>query len=151
MYIKVKNGKVEKYPYTIGDLRRDNPNTSFPREIPAEVMEDYGMYSVSRTNKPVVDYTKSVKQGDPVLVEGRWVQQWIVTEATPQEIAVRTEREAQKVRKQRDELLAKTDWMALSDSTLSNEWAEYRRLLREVPQQPNFPHDVSWPIEPSSS
>jgi hypothetical protein len=31
LLVKTANGQVEQFPYTLGDLRRDNPQTSFPK------------------------------------------------------------------------------------------------------------------------
>jgi hypothetical protein len=55
---------------------------------------------------------------------------------------------ATKVRAQRDELLAKSDYMALADR-ITDEWRTYRQALRDVPAQSGFPTNVTWPIEPS--
>jgi hypothetical protein len=52
------------------------------------------------------------------------------------------------VRAERDRLLAATDWMALSDVTMSPEWATYRQALRDVTEQVGFPDNVTWPIAP---
>ena len=54
----------------------------------------------------------------------------------------------QEVRAQRDRLLAETDYLALSDSTLSADMATYRQALRDVPSQEGFPADVTWPVKP---
>ena len=45
------------------------------------------------------------------------------------------------LRRQRDVLLAETDWMANSDVTMSDAWATYRQSLRDLPS--NSPN-VSW-------
>jgi len=58
-------------------------------------------------------------------------------------------REAEKVRQERNQLLSKTDWMANSDVTMSDEWRTYRQALRDVPEQSGFPNDVTWPTKPS--
>jgi hypothetical protein len=55
---------------------------------------------------------------------------------------------ATKVRAQRDELLAKSDYMALADR-ITDAWRTYRQALRDVPAQAGFPTNVTWPIEPS--
>ena len=55
---------------------------------------------------------------------------------------------ADQVRAERDSKLAATDWMALSDNTLTAEWATYRQALRDVPDQVGFPENVDWPVEP---
>jgi len=57
--------------------------------------------------------------------------------------------ESEQVREKRDALLTKTDWMANSDVTMSDEWRTYRAALRDVPAQAGFPTSVTWPIEPS--
>jgi len=54
----------------------------------------------------------------------------------------------QEVRSQRNALLAETDYLALSDATLSSEMATYRQALRDVPSQAGFPTSVTWPTKP---
>lgn len=58
------------------------------------------------------------------------------------------DRVAVKVRAERDEKLAATDWRASSDLTLSTEWATYRQALRDIPSQEGFPNTITWPTEP---
>jgi len=55
---------------------------------------------------------------------------------------------AAKARKIRDDLLIETDWLGLSDVTMSSAWATYRQALRDVPEQDNFPHTITWPDKP---
>ena len=52
------------------------------------------------------------------------------------------------IRDKRDLLLSDTDWMALSDNTMSPEWATYRQALRDITAQEGFPYSVNWPIKP---
>tara|TARA_R110001632_G_scaffold36801_4_gene92925 strand:- start:257 stop:520 length:264 start_codon:yes stop_codon:yes gene_type:complete len=52
------------------------------------------------------------------------------------------------VRNQRDSLLASTDWMALSDVTMSDAMTTYRQALRDIPAQSGFPSSVTWPTKP---
>lgn len=52
------------------------------------------------------------------------------------------------VRKERDALLAATDWMANSDVTMTSGWATYRQALRDVPAQSGFPNTITWPTKP---
>ena len=60
------------------------------------------------------------------------------------------------LREERDQRLAKTDWRASSDLTLSSEWATYRQALRDLPANstPSLDNDnnltgVTWPTEPT--
>ena len=51
-------------------------------------------------------------------------------------------------RRERNALLAETDWMAGSDITMSSAWKTYRQALRDLPAQSGFP-DVAFPTKPS--
>ena len=58
------------------------------------------------------------------------------------------------IRKERDRLIAETDWMMLSDTgTVSAAWKNYRKALREIPQSQDSVKtfsDIDWPDKPSS-
>jgi hypothetical protein len=45
--------------------------------------------------------------------------------------------------------LSETDYLALSDNTLTPEMAAYRQELRDITTQINFPESIVWPIKPS--
>lgn len=53
------------------------------------------------------------------------------------------------VRRQRDALLAQSDWTQLPDVPLATKerWAIYRQALRDVTLQPD-PFSVVWPVAP---
>ena len=56
------------------------------------------------------------------------------------------------LRRQRDALLAETDWMANSDVTMSDAWTTYRQALRDITTQ--TPSDdalsnITFPTKPS--
>ena len=62
------------------------------------------------------------------------------------------------LRVERDKRIAKTDWRASSDLTLSDAWKTYRQALRDLPASatPKLGSDyeldltsVTWPTEPS--
>jgi len=55
------------------------------------------------------------------------------------------------LRQERNQRLAQTDWRALSDQSLSQEWADYRQSLRDITQDLATVEDVDsvvWPSEP---
>ena len=57
-----------------------------------------------------------------------------------------TEDEARTIR---DSLLQNSDHMVLADSPYDTiEIRVYRQALRDVPQQPNFPENITWPVVP---
>jgi hypothetical protein len=143
LLVKITNGEVEQFPYTLGNLRRDNPQTSFPKQIPSAIFEGYGVYSVTESDRPSYDnLVQRLVRGTPVYSDS-----WNVgytAENLPQDQA-----EAN-VRNSRDSLLADTDWMALSDVTMSTEMGAYRQALRDVTGQSGFPYNITWPTKPNA-
>jgi len=59
------------------------------------------------------------------------------------------EQAATEIRERRDALLTDCDWTQATDSPLSEDirigWRIYRQALRDIPEQPGFPWDVTWP------
>jgi hypothetical protein len=149
MYVKVKDGKVEQYPYTLGMLFQENPETSFPENISHELLAGFGVFPVASVPMPEVDYTKNVEQTFPVQEEGSWVQTWKIVAAGEQEIVERTNQQGDLVRSERNAKLSACDWTQLPDAPVNKDaWAEYRQNLRDVTQQAGFPWNVVWPQPP---
>lgn len=149
-YVKINNEVVEKYPYTLFDLRKDNQNVSFPREPRSETLARFNIFEVSLAEKPEVDYTKNVAEGVPQKIDGVWTQVWDITDATSSQISERTDMEAEEVRYQRNHKLAASDWTQVADAQVDQQaWATYRQALRDIPAQAGFPWDVTWPKKPS--
>jgi hypothetical protein len=82
MYVKVSNGVIEKYPYSINQLRQDNAQVSFPNEIPSSLLNEYGVFAVEQADVPTVELNQNVAEGLPQLVNGTWKQNWVITNAT---------------------------------------------------------------------
>jgi len=154
MYLKANNGVVEKYPYSIGLLRKDNPSTSFPKKPSDAVLADYGVYPVRETNPTVGANQKLVKSWTPELVNGEWVLNHQAVDMTAEEITERDDVVAANVREKRDQLLTETDWTVLQDSPLTDaqtaDWVIYRQALRDITDHANFPYlaDADWPTKP---
>jgi len=54
-----------------------------------------------------------------------------------------------KIRDERDQLLASSDWTQVADAPVDQSaWAEYRQALRDVPSQKGFPNSIVWPDKP---
>jgi hypothetical protein len=151
MYALIKNEQVEKYPYSIGLLRKDNPQTSFPANLNNELLAEWNVYLVNPTPKPKTDQTKNVVEGTPVNENG-WKQVWIITDATAEEIAQRTEEQEFNVRLERDQKLVESDWVVIKSMETEvpeiEAWKFYRQALRNIPQQSGFPWNVVWPKKP---
>ena len=53
------------------------------------------------------------------------------------------------LRNKRNGLIEKSDWMANSDITMTDEWTTYRQSLRDLPANTTDPADPTWPTPPS--
>jgi len=141
---------VVRYPYTLTDLKFDNPGISFPETITDEVAANLNCFPVVPGTQPVIADTYTVNYEASVVKQGdQWVQQWVSTAATPEEIEERTDDKATELRVERLRLLEQFDWTQLPDVPVDTAaWATYRQELRDVPQQEGFPWDVNWPTPP---
>ena len=151
MYVKVENNQIVQYPYSIEQFRADNSNISFPSEISNEILANHSVYPVSNDPIPAYDPTtqRVVKSNTPILRDGEWIITKSVEQLTADQITSYTITAANRARIARTELLQETDWCAGSDVTMSAEMTAYRQALRDIPQQNNFPHSISWPEKPA--
>ena len=149
-----------------GEIRKLHPNVSLPRVWDAKVCEFLGIDPVLAAPAPeVTDLQIAVQSGVKQDAKGNWVTDWDIrnkfSDYTNDEgtVVTRAEQEAEylakkvaekeaSVRSERDKKLAETDWMALSDVTMSDAWAAYRQALRDVTAQEGFPDTVTWPTKP---
>jgi hypothetical protein len=100
-------------------------------------------------------------------IEGKWYTKYILgpvftdrpaTEDEPAKTAAEQEAEykamkdaeqAKAVRQQRGDLLTKSDWTQIADSTADKAtWATYRQVLRDITSQAGFPWTIDWPAQP---
>jgi hypothetical protein len=85
MHIKLTNGTPTAY--TIGQLRRDNPQVSFPKNIPDSTLAAYDVYPVTPADPPEHTATEVVEDaGYLQLADGTWKQAWRIRPMTEQEL-----------------------------------------------------------------
>lgn len=154
MFVKVTNQQVDRYPYSVNDLLRDNPQTSFPQSPQGALLNEFGVFPVTHDAEPSYDpNTQRISHSDvPVLRSGEWVVTKTVVSLTDEQVAARYAAHATKVREERDALLADSDWTQMNDSPLDTtartSWATYRQALRDITAQDGFPYNVTYPTEP---
>ena len=153
MHIKTTNGNVDTYPYNVGQLRRDNPNTSFPKKVPDEVLAEWGVYPVTVAEQPTyVERTQvCTRNAQPVLTNGVWTVGWTVTDKTQEEVQQYDDNVAQSNRATRDGLLTASDWTQVADVPVdATAWATYRQALRDITTHANWPNlsELDWPTKP---
>ena len=153
MHVKLTNGNVDTYPYNVGILRRENPNTSFPKRIPDEMLAEWGVYPVTVTDMPsYTERTQVVTQdATPTGSGSSWTIGWAVSNKTAEEVQQYDENIATSNRGIRNSRLAETDYLALSDVTMSIDMTSYRQALRDITTHMNWPHlqEAHWPTKPS--
>ena len=142
MYLKLTNGTASKY--SLRQLREDNPTISFPKSIPDTLAASYDVYPYTFANEPSYDmFTQDLTEGSFTQDEdGNWTLGYTV-QNKPQDDAERS------IRMERDKRLFETDYLALSDNTLTSAMSTYRQALRDVTAQSGFPFSVVWPTKPS--
>jgi hypothetical protein len=151
MHALIENGTVKQYPYTTGDLKRANPQTSFPSQISDASLLEYGVHRVFFATQPEVTATQVLEEGTPVFSteDQRWTQVWSVRDMSAEEVASRDDAQAASVRSERNEKLAASDWTQLADSTADKAaWATHRQALRDITAQAGFPWTIDWPVQP---
>lgn len=87
-YALIVKGAVARYPYGLAELRRDNPQTSFPAEA-GDWLAEWGVYPVAETARPANDPAKNIVEGTPALVGAAWAQTWTQVDASAEEVAAR--------------------------------------------------------------
>jgi hypothetical protein len=75
-----------RWPYSLQQLREDEPSRSFS-SAPGDVeLAEYGCYRVQVQPQPIHDpATHKVVEVQPALVGGQWLQQWEVVELSEAE------------------------------------------------------------------
>ena len=124
----------------------------------ADTYADLGWDEIVAVPMPVESGPlKSVVEGAPVEVSGKWTQVWIEVDkfSGPTKAADEAAHIARLVadketgiRTDRDQRIALTDWTALSDVTMTADMATYRQALRDIPAQAGFPNTIDWPVSP---
>ena len=64
-------------------------------------------------------------------------------------IEIAAEQALSSLRRERNRLLAETDYLALVDATLTDEMRAYRQALRDLPANTEDPANPTWPTKPS--
>jgi hypothetical protein len=159
MYVKATNGVIDQYPYTVGDLRRDNPNTSFPKNVPDSIMADFNMYPVGYEPSPPYDpATQYVEtSNEPSLIDGQWMLTKTVVNMTPEQIKAREDRLKGDNKKNAEQLLQATDWVELPSVSNPantphlenvNEFLAYRTAVRAIAVNPPT-EPAEFPVKPN--
>ena len=146
---------IDVYPYSIGLLRRDNPNVSFPANPSNELLAEWRVFPVSQIEAPIPDpITENVEETYPTLIDGVWVQQWLLLPASQQQIQQRTLAFQQQAADQSAGLLSVSNTYVAEglelSKKLSPEFEAYREAVRDVVNLPGYPVSPQFPEMPQN-
>lgn len=136
---------------TEDEFRRSHPQTSFPPQITAEIIDDFGYDPVLEGPQPTLIPPYQYAQRDGVIeIDGKWFTHYIAVTPDDEQKAAMDANQAAFVRAERNRRLADSDWTQLPDAPVDQAaWATYRQELRDVTAQAGFPWEINWPVEPS--
>lgn len=104
---------------------------------------DLNFQAIRRVHTQVVKYDGGIaydRDGNVVELD--------VAAIETETAVVETENDWMFLRKDRNRLLAETDWWANSDVTMTNEQRAYRQELRDLPANTTDPANPIWPTKP---
>ena len=155
---------------TVEQVRKDNPNTSFPSIISQEILNELGYSPILYTAQPLASSVTKlvVRDGVEKNSNGDWVEKWkevdrhsdytdedgnTVTKASQDKAYQDTLDEQQKasLRRDREPLLEEADWQIhkLEDSGGdASAWRTYRQELRDITKASDI-YNVTFPNKPS--
>jgi hypothetical protein len=150
MYVKVENNVASVY--SIKQLKIDYPNISWPKTITNTLLEEYSVYPLSYGETPDInEFDQSlVVSTTPIKQNGNWIVNFEIINKTEEEKQEYKKEVSWNIREKRNSLLVATDWMGMSDVTMTAEWAAYRQALRDITDHANFPNltETDWPTKP---
>ena len=158
MLIRIRSTGQTMYE---SEFRANNPNTSFPSQITASILNEFGADPVLNGAQATGGTVYQYSQRDGVeQVDGKWYTKYILgpvftdgeTTAAEQEAAYKAHKDAEQaanVRNSRTEKPKDSDWTQIADSTADKAaWATYRQALRDITTASGFPWTMTWPESP---
>lgn len=168
MQVRLRTTGAVMYESELRQWAKDNNGPSWDRTTD-EVLEALGADPVFEGPQASGGTVYQFSQRDGVeQINGKWYTRYILgpifqdttedgvtTTAAEHEAAYKAQKDAEQaksVRQQRDNELAKTDWIVIKNLELNQNipgvWEVYRQALRDIPEQAGFPWNVTWPEQP---
>lgn len=144
IYARIEGGKITEYPVFPGDLRLRFPNVSFPV---GDFDPPKGYVAVEETPMPDAPVGHYLLEGAPVKRGKQWMQSWVPTAFTEEELEQQLDMQWDMVRAERSLRLSQSDWTQLPDAPLTADerdtWQAKRQHWRDVTSQPD-PFNIKW-------
>jgi len=144
MYATLLNGEIDRYPLSLPQVRLAFPDVSFATTPDPQDLLPLGIVVVQETAAPDYDpATQTLAEDPPSYENGVWVQTWMVTDLTADEIAARTQarraalvctpRQARLALAQAGLLPAIEAWVTAAAETTQIEWQYANEIRRDWP------------------
>lgn len=153
-YIQADGDKFIRHIYDLEPTRWDDDNFCRVAKLTPEQRKKFGVYPLKLVTPPPFDPNLQIRENGPaLLINGQWVQNWLISELEP-EMAVRSaEAQWNFVRSRRNDFLTATDWWVTKAAETGVELAAdkqaYRQALRDITEQAD-PFNIIWPTEPGA-
>lgn len=119
-YILAKPDFNPIYPYSLFQLRVENPNISFPVYPSEDDLKPFHCFFVIPTEPPILENPRirRISESDPVQnSDGKWEQTWTTRDATEQEIA---------------------EWDTINNPPPQPDWVAFKLLSQSSPEFKNI-------------
>ena len=82
MLAKIENDAVTQFPYSLGMLRADNPQSSIPRDVTDDQLAEFDVMTVDIDNQPNIDadLQRLTQKEMPEKKGNKWVLGWDVVD-----------------------------------------------------------------------
>jgi hypothetical protein len=132
-----------------GEFRQLNPNTSFPQQISANTLNDFGADVVLEGPQASPTRYQTAYRDGVEQIDGKWYTKYAVADMDDKAKTAKDAEQAKAMREDRNKRLSESDWTQVADSPIDKAvWATYRQALRDVTAQSGFPWEVTWPTQP---
>lgn len=88
MHVLAPNQMVEKFPYSIDELKKDHPQTSFPKNLSRDLLASYNVFPVMSvgvqhdTTTQVAELSGCAYSADKQI----WETTWMIRDKTAEEL-----------------------------------------------------------------
>lgn len=152
-YVQADGDTFVRHIHDIEPTRWDEDNFCRVAKLRPEQREHFGVHQLKLITPPAYDpITQSRENGPALLVDGEWVQNWVVTDIDAETAEEKIAAQWGFIRARRNDFLAATDWWvtkaAETGDVLSEDKHAYRQDLRDITTQPD-PFNIVWPELPA--
>lgn len=146
MEIRIKETGQVMYE---NEFRQLYPNTSFPQQISADTLNDFGADVLLEGPQASPTRYQTAYRDGVQEIDGKWYTKYSVADMGDEAKTAKDTEQAKSVREDRTKRLSESDWTQVADAPVDKTvWATYRQELRDVPNQSGFPWEITWPTQP---